>query len=63
MKQRTIRRIRHLFQAICILGFVMMLGTAGASDAEQIGLMQSIVQGGAGLMMFVGGAWLGGLMS
>lgn len=63
MSRKTVRRIQRVFQVVCILGFVLLLGTAGASDCDQIGMRQIMLQGCIGLLMFAGGAWLGGLMT
>ncbi len=63
MSRKTVRRIQRVFQVVCILGFVLLLGTAGASDCGQIGMRQIMLQGCIGLLVFTGGAWLGGLMT
>ena len=55
---------RKIFKRICgtvaILGFLIMLGTAGASDVGYISIGRIVVQTGVGMMMFIGGAYLGG---
>lgn len=61
MSRKTMRRVRLAFQVICILSFALLLGTAGASDCGQIGMRQVVAQVCIGLLMFVGGAWIGGL--
>ena len=63
MSRKTVRRIQRVFRVICILGFVLLFGTAGASDCDQIGIRQLVVQSCIGLLMFIGGAWLGGMMT
>ena len=55
------RRARNIARTISVLGFLLMLGTAGASDLNAIPLKQIIIQISIGLLMWVGGAWKGGL--
>ena len=55
-------RRQKLLRIICAAGFVLLYGTAGASDCGQIGFGQTLVQSGIGLLMFGVGAYLGGLM-
>ena len=55
------RRARNIARTISVLGFLLMLGTAGASDLNAIPLKQIIIQTSIGLLMWVGGAWKGGL--
>lgn len=47
---------------VCIFGFMLLLGTAGASDLNQIDFPQIIWQGALGLTMFISGGHLGGYM-
>ena len=47
---------------VCFSGFMLLLGTAGASDLNQIGFPQIIWQSALGLAMFAGGGYLGGYM-
>lgn len=61
-KRRRARKIkRNIALTISVLGFLLMLGTAGASDLNEIPLKQIIIQTSIGLLMWVGGAWKGGL--
>ena len=61
-KRRRARKIkRNIALTISVLGFLLMLGTAGASDLNEIPLKQIIIQISIGLLMWVGGAWKGGL--
>ena len=59
--RRKRRRARNIARTISVLGFLLMLGTAGASDLNAIPLKQIIIQISIGLLMWVGGAWKGGL--
>ena len=59
--RRKRRRARKIALTISVLGFLLMLGTAGASDLNAIPLKQIIIQISIGLLMWVGGAWKGGL--
>lgn len=59
--RRKRRRARNIARTISVLGFLLMLGTAGASDLNAIPLKQIIIQTSIGLLMWVGGAWKGGL--
>ena len=59
--RRKRRRARNIALTISVLGFLLMLGTAGASDLDAIPLKQIIIQISIGLLMWVGGAWKGGL--
>ena len=61
LDRRKRRRARNIARAISVLGFLLMLGTAGASDLNAIPLKQIIIQISIGLLMWVGGAWKGGL--
>ena len=62
LDRRKRRRARNIARAISVLGFLLMLGTAGASDLNAIPLKQIIIQISIGLLMWVGGAWKGGLL-
>lgn len=53
---------KHVFRAICALGMFLLLGSAGGIETDAIPLAQGAAQMLAGLAMFVGGAYLGGLM-
>ena len=48
---------------IAALGFLLVLGTAGASDCDLIPMSQILRQGCIGLGMLAGGLWLGGYLS
>ena len=61
LDRRKRRRARNIARTISVLGFLLMLGTAGASDLNTIPLKQIIIQISIGLLMWVGGAWKGGL--
>ena len=61
LDRRKRRRSRNIARTISVLGFLLMLGTAGASDLNAIPLKQIIIQISIGLLMWVGGAWKGGL--
>ena len=61
LNRRKRRRARKIALTISVLGFLLMLGTAGASDLNAIPLKQIIIQTSIGLLMWVGGAWKGGL--
>ena len=61
LDRRKRRRARNIARTISVLGFLLMLGTAGASDLDAIPLKQIIIQISIGLLMWVGGAWKGGL--
>ena len=61
LNRRKRRRARNIARTISVLGFLLMLGTAGASDLNVIPLKQIIIQTSIGLLMWVGGAWKGGL--
>ena len=62
MKKKTIRRVQGFFRIVCGLGFLFLLGTAGASDAGTITDSQLVIQLIIGLAMFAGGAFFGGMM-
>ena len=61
LDRRKRRRARNIARTISVLGFLLLLGTAGASDLNAIPLKQIIIQISIGLLMWVGGAWKGGL--
>ena len=61
LDRRKRRRARKIALTISVLGFLLMLGTAGASDLNAIPLKQINIQISIGLLMWVGGAWKGGL--
>ena len=48
---------------VCFLGFMLLLGTAGASDLNQIDFPQIVRQSAIGLAMFGGGGYLGGFIT
>ena len=54
----TRKRFRQACGIIAALGFLLVLGTAGASDCDLIPMSQIL-----GLGMFAGGLWLGGYLS
>ncbi|MFQ6964948.1 MAG: cell wall hydrolase [Oscillospiraceae bacterium] len=59
----TRKRFRQACGIIAALGFLLVLGTAGASDCDLIPMSQILRQGCIGLGMFAGGLWLGGYLS
>lgn len=56
----TRKRFRQVCSIVAVLGFFLLLGTAGASDNDLIPMGQILRQGGIGLGLFYGGLWLGG---
>lgn len=67
MKQRRkYKGRRKIFRTCCCivsaLGFLFLIGTAGASDNNMISLGQMFLQSVIGLAMFVGGGTLGGII-
>ncbi len=62
MSRKTLRRIRNCFRLLCLLGFLLIYGTAGASDWGDISLGRALVQNIIGLAAFASGAWFGGLI-
>ena len=48
---------------VCFSGFMLLLGTAGASDLNQIDFPQIFWHSAIGLAMFAGGGFFGGWMS
>ena len=46
---------RRIAIAVLALGFVLLLGTAGASDAGEIGITQAVVRCVLGVLMMFGG--------
>ncbi len=63
MSRKTVRRVQRIFRVIALLGFLLIIGTAGASDCDQIEFPQMMVQSFVGLLMMACGSWLGGLLS
>ena len=61
MSRKMERRLQIMFRVIAVLGFMLVCGTAGASDAGQIEIPQIILQSVIGLVMFACGAYLGGM--
>ena len=59
----TRKRFRQACGIIAVLGFLLVLGTAGASDCDLIPMSKILRQGCIGLGMFAGGLWLGGYLS
>lgn len=57
------KRFRRACAVVAAIGFVVMIGTAGASDYDLIPMSRILWQGTAGLAMFAGGLWLGGYLS
>lgn len=58
--------VRGKRRAICgvvsTLGFLFILGTTGACEQDLISLTQFIIQSLVGMVLFAGGAYLGGFM-
>ena len=63
MSKRTVKRVQRIFRVVCAVGAMLLIGTAGASDAGQIEIAQLAAQAGAGLVMLTVGALFGGLLS
>lgn len=59
----TRKRFRQACGIIAALGFLLVLGTAGASDCDLIPMSQILRQGCIGLGMFASELWLGGYLS
>ena len=57
MKRKMIRRISA---GVAVLGFFLVLGTAGASDLDMIPLSQILIQSAIGMVMLCLGAWIAG---
>ena len=59
----TRKRFRQACGIIAARGFLLGLGTAGASDCDLIPMIQILRQRFIGHGMFAGGRWLGGYLS
>lgn len=57
------KRFQHICGIVAVLGFLFLLGTAGASDCGDIPISQILAQSAIGLVVFGGGLWLGGYLS
>ena len=57
------RRERKLCAAVSVIGLVLLLGTAGASDNNSISLAQTVSRSIIGLAMFASGTYCGGWIS
>lgn len=53
---------KFISQVVCILGFILLLCTAGASDLDLIPFSDIVIRAVSGLVMFGGGAYCGGLI-
>lgn len=53
---------RTICGAVSLIGFMLLLGTVGAMDFNEIPLWQAVIQAIVGMVMFAGGAKMGGLM-
>ena len=53
---------KRILGTVCVLGLVLMLGTAGASDCDSITFGRIIIQSVIGLTMFAGAGYWGGFM-
>lgn len=51
-----------IYGILCILGFIFLIGTAGALEHDAISFRQAIFQSGVGLAVFAGAGWLGGFI-
>ncbi len=58
----TRKRFRKLCGGVCVAGFLLMLGTASASDCNTISLTRTLIQSCIGLALFAGGGTLGGII-
>lgn len=47
--------VRNIAVLVCVAGFVLMLGTAGASDCNMISFKQIIIRGMISIAMMFGG--------
>lgn len=59
---RRRKRFKTACGIVCVLGFLLMLGTAGASDFNEISFCRALIQSVISLVMFAGGAFMGGFM-
>lgn len=55
--------IRNISYTVCFAGFVLMLGTAGASDLNTITFEQIVIRGIIAMIMVIVGFGLGNLMN
>lgn len=62
MTRKQLRIVRRIFSAIGVLGFFLLLGTAGASDLDTISGSRILWQSLIGITMFYVGGYLGGWM-
>lgn len=62
MSRKKHRWIRSFFRLLCLLGFLLIYGTAGASDWGDISVGRALAQSIIGLAAFACGAWFGGLI-
>lgn len=58
----TRKRHETACAAVAVLGFLLLLGTAGGSDCGLLTLPQIALRGGLGLAIFAGGLWMGGFL-
>lgn len=61
-RKRALKVWRFICGLTALLGFMVMLGTAGSSDLDLIPFSQIVKQSLIGLGMVTGGLWLGGFM-
>lgn len=54
--------LRTIWGAVSLIGFAVLLETAGMSDLNEISAAQALIQGIIGLALFAGGAKMGGFM-
>lgn len=62
MTKKTIQRVQRVARVVCGLGFFFLLGSVGALELGNIGYGQFALQAAAGMLAFLGGGWLGGLL-
>lgn len=55
--------IRNISYTICFVGFILMFGTAGASDLNTITFEQIAVRGSIAMLMIIVGFGVGNLMN
>ena len=61
MSRKTVRRVQRAFRVVFVIGLALLIGTAGASDADVISWHRILWQSGIGLLMLFAGARFGGL--
>lgn len=57
------KRFQHICGIAAAFGFLLLLGTAGGSDCDTLTLEQILKNSVTGLVLFIGGLWMGGYLS